>query len=128
MSLEKGEGPLQKIQDGLYRLRAAAEEGAGGVAANSDRATDSLNRASEATQRLSAEQRKLAEEGKKLADEAVKKDPEKEFQAKQDALDAAFEQDLIDLERRNEALSVFEEEKTKKISEESTKQADILQK
>ena len=125
--LESGGGVLAGIQDALKKVENAAESGFGKSADAADRFTESANRSTAAIAKVSEEQKKLAEEGRKLAEQAVlAADPELELEKKQEALDAVFELELIDQERRDEALDVFEQQRLEKVSANNLKEVELV--
>lgn len=125
--IESGDSVLGNISDGLYKLQAAAEAGLGKTSSESDRATNSLKGTQTATEELSKAQIRLGEEGKKIAENAIQKaDPNAEFAAKNEALTAAFEQELVIREDYILALVALEQEKNDKISAMETTKADLI--
>lgn len=125
--IESGSGVLGTISDGLYKLREAAEAGLGKTAENAERTTNGLKNAKSAQEEFTQAQLKFAEEGKKIAESTIQKaDPAAEYAAKNEALTAAFEQELITRQAYIESLLLLEQDKNDKISAMETAKADHI--
>jgi hypothetical protein len=124
--LEDSKG-VAALQEGLFKLKAAAEAGLGAVATNASDAERNINGATNATKALTEEQKKLIEETKKQAESVVAKaDPQKDLDNK-----IALQQQALEIDRNNdalrlEAIAAFEQQKFDIVAAKSKETADVL--
>lgn len=71
-------------------------------------------------------QKKLAEQGKAIAEALFQKDPQAEFEAKQAALEAAVNANLITYQIENEAVILLAQERNAKLQEIESKRVDFI--
>lgn len=126
-TLESGQTIADKIQDGLERMRVAAEAGFGATISGAQRSTDAASGAAAAIDQLSDAQKKLGEQGQKLAEDILAKaDPQVEFEERQLLLEEALNQEKITHQEFADALVAITAERNKKLGDMQTERVDNL--
>lgn len=124
--LESGNSIVQKLKDGISRLKDAAEEGLGKTTDEAQKASNAMRNAAGSADELSKAQQKLIDEGAKLIEQAEKKDPNKEYAARKKALDAYHAATEGSEKEYNAAVTEFNAERIQKVSDLEFKKAESI--